>query len=52
MREGDNAWASVNVNMLLDAKRFNEPDSVDYEAEATGDRVARRKAMWTPAHLS
>ena len=45
--------AIVIVNALDDAARFSRaPVAVDYGAENRAQRVARRRARWTPATLA
>lgn len=44
--------AVINTNCLEDRDAFTQqPDSVDHDGEATGDRVARRAANWTPVTI-
>jgi len=44
--------AVVNTNCLDDRAAFTrQPDPVDHDGEATGDRLARRAANWTPATI-
>jgi hypothetical protein len=44
--------AVINTNCLDDRAAFTrQPDPVDHDGEATGDRLARRAANWTPASL-
>lgn len=44
--------AVININCLDDRSAFAQrPDPVDHDGEATGDRVARRAANWTPVTL-
>jgi hypothetical protein len=47
--------AVINTNCLDDRAAFTQQaQPVDHDGEATGDRLARRAANWTPAtiHLS
>lgn len=49
MREGERAWAILNANTFDDAARLTQPERpMDYAAEDTAQRLARRKARWTP----
>jgi hypothetical protein len=44
--------AVINTNCLDDRAAFTrEPNPVDHDGEATGDRLARRAANWTPVTL-
>jgi len=44
--------AVINTNCLDDRAAFTrQPDPVDHDDEAIGDRLARRAANWTPASL-
>lgn len=44
--------AVININCLDDRAAFTQqPDVVDHDDEATGDRLARRASNWTPATL-
>ena len=44
--------AVINTNCLDDRAAFTrQPDPVDHDGEATGDRLVRRAANWTPASL-
>jgi len=46
------ARAVINTTCLDDRAAFTrEPVPVDHEGEATGDRLARRAASWTPATI-
>ena len=48
--DSDGAWATLNVNCLDERALFAaEAAPVSYEGEGAADRVARRKARWTPA---
>ena len=50
MREGDQAWAVLNIQALDDRDRFTAPaQPMDYEGESLEQRLARRKQRWTPA---
>ncbi len=50
LRDGDDGYGIVNIRTLQDAAQFTaEPIAADYDAETTDQRIARRKAMWTPA---
>ena len=45
-------YAVVNVNTLDDRSAFERPpEAMDYEGESAQQRMARRKAKWTPAAL-
>ena len=47
------AWGIVNINTLADQARFTRPPvAADYDSETTPDRIARRKARWTPAEIA
>lgn len=42
-------FATVNVNALEDAGTFSKPpQAVDYGEESEEERIARRRAKWTP----
>jgi hypothetical protein len=44
--------AVININCLDDWAAFTQqPIPVDHDGEATGDRLARRAANWTPATI-
>jgi len=44
--------AVINTNCLDDRAAFiQQAVPVDHESEATEDRLARRAANWTPAHI-
>jgi hypothetical protein len=44
--------AVINTNCLDDRAAFTQqPTPVDHDGEATGDRLARRAANWTPATI-
>jgi hypothetical protein len=44
--------AVINTNCLDDRAAFTQkPQPVDHDGEATGDRLARRAANWTPATM-
>jgi hypothetical protein len=46
------ARAVINTNCLDDRAAFTQqPDPVDHDGEAIGDRLARRAANWTPATI-
>ncbi len=46
------AWAIVNVNAVPDQDPFKrEAEPVSYEGETAEQRIARRKARWTPAEV-
>jgi hypothetical protein len=52
MSEGARAWAIVNVNAVPDQGPFRrEAEPVSYEGETAEQRIARRKARWTPAEV-
>jgi hypothetical protein len=49
MREGDRAWAIVNLNAAEDPERFTQPPAAfDYSQETPAERRTRRRARWTP----
>ena len=44
--------AVINTNCLDDRAAFTQqPNPIDHDGEAIGDRLARRAANWTPATL-
>ena len=44
--------AVINTNCLDDRAAFTQqPNPIDHDGEAIGDRLARRAANWTPAAL-
>jgi len=53
MREGDRAWAVLNVNVFRDSARVFDrpPHSMSYEGETPEERIARRRRLWTPVGL-
>jgi hypothetical protein len=49
MEEGDKAWFTVNANTFYSPPPDDFPIApVDYDAEDTAARIARRKQKWTP----
>ena len=49
LADGEGAWAVLNVNVLDDRGAFSRtPEPANYDAEDQADRIARRKARWTP----
>jgi hypothetical protein len=49
MTEGDRSWSVITVNALEDAADFSGPvEPVDFSAEEKEERLARRRARWTP----
>jgi hypothetical protein len=49
MTEGDRSWSVTIVNALDDATEFTGPVvSADFSAEDKDERLARRRARWTP----
>ncbi len=49
MTEGGKAYATVNINTLDFLERFRKkPVTVSYDGENEVERIARRKANWTP----
>lgn len=52
LNEDEAAWAVVNVRGLgLAAFSDMHAEPVDYSGESTTERIARRKARWTPATI-
>lgn len=50
MTDADGCYATINIPVLAERERFTQPMvPVQYDAEDTAMRVARRKARWTPA---
>jgi hypothetical protein len=50
LSEGGRSWATLNVNAFDDQEPFRrEAQAVSYEGETAAQRIARRKAAWTPA---
>jgi hypothetical protein len=52
LEDGDNVWSVLNVRGLgihEFADRAAEPRT--YDGETRGQRIARRKAMWTPTEI-
>jgi hypothetical protein len=48
----DGARATVNIDTLDERARFTQPtEPISYEAETEAERIARRRARWTPAVL-
>ena len=44
--------AVINTNCLDDRAAFiRQPAAIDHESEGTEERLARRGANWTPAHI-
>ena len=51
--ETDALLAVLNINTLVDAGAFTRPIvPVDFSAETSAERQARRKAKWTPGELA
>ena len=49
MEDGGKSWFTVNVNTFRRPPRDDFPIApVDYDAENTAARIARRKEKWTP----
>ena len=49
MAAGGKSYAVVNINTLDFRERFRkEPATVSYDGESEAERIARRKANWTP----
>ena len=49
MQSGGKSFGIINVRMLPSLlERLKEPQPMDYEAEATTERIARREERWTP----
>jgi hypothetical protein len=49
MSEGDRSWSVTIVNALEDAGEFTGPvEPVDFSDEDSEERLARRRARWTP----
>jgi hypothetical protein len=49
---GAGTRAVINTNCLEERAAFTgQPSPVDHDGEATGDRLARRVANWTPATI-
>ena len=51
LREGNRAWAALNVNLFLDPAFDRSAQGVSYEGETAEQRIARRKRLWTPLDL-
>lgn len=52
LRLGDRAWATLNVNAGTLRGQFpGAGTAVDYTGETAEQRIARRKASWTPARI-
>ena len=52
MSEGAGCWATVNVSTFDAVDRLTQPATpVTYDGESAPERVARRKARWTPAEI-
>lgn len=48
---GDCSYATVNINTFDSVKDFTqEPMVMTYDGETEAERMARRKANWTPVH--
>lgn len=47
---GDGTWSTVNLR-LSDLSDISE-ESASYGSEGEGERIARRKKVWTPTHVS
>ncbi len=49
MTEGDKSYATVNISTFDFLERFRKkPATVSYDGENEAERIARRKANWTP----
>jgi hypothetical protein len=52
LSEGDKAWTTTNVaGMRIPEFLERDAEPVSYSGESAHDRIARRKANWTPATL-
>lgn len=52
LTDGEESYGIVNIRTLEDGAKFTyQPAAAVYDAETTEDRIARRKANWTPAEV-
>lgn len=52
LADGDLVWSVINVDALDDRALFaREAELRDFDGEDRQDRIARRKARWTPTTL-
>src|SRR5262245_25440605 len=52
IEDGDNVWSVLNVRGLAIPEFTNRPaEAKDYEGETPEQRIARRKATWTPTEI-
>jgi hypothetical protein len=52
LKEGDDVWSVMNVRGLAVAELLNRiAEPVSYDTETTEQRIARRKAKWTPTKI-
>lgn len=52
LTDGDEVLSVVNIDTLDERAQFTAtPAARDYSAESTDERIARRKAKWTPTTL-
>lgn len=52
LTDGAQSYGIVNIRTLQDGAKFTQqPAAAVYDAETTNDRIARRKAKWTPAQV-
>jgi len=49
MSDETGSYGVLNLNVLTDRDRFASPRPMVYEGESNADRLARRRARWTPA---
>jgi hypothetical protein len=52
LEDGGKVWAAINVRGLAIAGfEGRVPEPVDYDGETPAQRIARRKAKWTPTEI-
>jgi len=49
--EARGGYGVLNLNVFPDRDRFGPPKAMTYDGESPVDRLARRRARWTPATL-
>lgn len=53
MEEGGRAWAVLNVNAFAERAAFaGAATPMNYDREDEAQRRARRRRLWTPAHIA
>lgn len=48
-KDGERGFGVINLNVLAERARFGPARAMTYEGETIQQRLARRRARWTPA---